>query len=172
CDAAHVAREPWKSCRKKIGIEGNVDVRIFQFVLRLDRLPERHLCPGKHVETQYKLEYADIIISLDADFLYAGFPGFTRYARDYAARRDPDGHMNRLYVIESTPTSTGVKADHRLPMRAAEVEEFTRALASALGINGGGVPPRDTQAKFLHAMVGDLRSQRGNSVVIVGDHQP
>jgi len=145
---------------------------VYEPVNRDNVLAGAQMAFGQPVETQYKLEYADIIISLDADFLYAGFPGFTRYARDYAARRDPDGHMNRLYVIESTPTSTGVKADHRLPMRAAEVEEFTRALASALGINGGGVPPRDTQAKFLHAMVGDLRSQRGNSVVIVGDHQP
>ena len=68
---------------------------------------------GEVVETRYDLSKADVIVSLDADFLYAGFPGSTRYIRDFAARRNPDGNMNRLYVIESTPSSTGMKADHR-----------------------------------------------------------
>ncbi len=70
---------------------------------------------GEAVETRYDLSKADVIVSLDADFLSAGFPGSTRYIRDFAARRNPDGNMNRLYVIESTPSSTGMKADHRLP---------------------------------------------------------
>ena len=70
---------------------------------------------GQAVETTYKLDAADVIVSLDADFLYAGFPGMTRYARDFAKRRDPDsGNMSRFYAIESTPTNTGAKADHRV----------------------------------------------------------
>ncbi len=61
---------------------------------------------GQPVETRYDFSKADVIVSLDADFLYAGFPGNTRYIRDFAKRRDPDsGSMNRLYVIESTPSS-------------------------------------------------------------------
>src|SRR6266403_4921176 len=35
---------------------------------------------GQPVETIYKLDAADVIVSLDADFLSAGFPGTTRYA--------------------------------------------------------------------------------------------
>jgi len=145
---------------------------VYEPVNRDNVLSGSQMVFGQVVETQYRLENADVIVSLDADFLYAGFPGFTRYARDYAARRNPDGKMNRLYVVESTPTSTGVKADHRLRVRAVEVEEVARALASALGINGGGVPPNDKQAKFLAAVVNDLRARRGTGVVIVGDHQP
>ena len=95
---------------------------------------------GQPVETQYKLENADVMLSLDADFLYAGFPGTVRYTRDFAARRKPDsGRMNRLYVVESTASSTGAKADHRLPMRALEVERFARALAAQLGVNAGAI---------------------------------
>ena len=41
--------------------------------------------------------------------------------------------MSRLYVAESTPSSTGAKADHRLPLRAAEIESFVRALDMMLG---------------------------------------
>src|SRR6202161_2199897 len=83
---------------------------------------------GQPVETRYDLSKADVIVSLDADFLYAGFPGNPKYIRDFARRRNPDAPMNRLYVIESTPTSTGAKADHRWPARASEVKEFVRAL--------------------------------------------
>ncbi len=72
---------------------------------------------GEPVETRYDFSKADVIVSLDADFLYAGFPGNTRYTRDFASRRNPDAEMSRLYVIESTPSSTGVKADHRLPVQ-------------------------------------------------------
>jgi MoCo/4Fe-4S cofactor protein with predicted Tat translocation signal len=125
---------------------------------------------GEPVETRYDLSKADVIVSLDADFLYAGFPGSARYTRDFAARRNPDATMNRLYVIESTPSSTGMKADHRLPMRAAEIENFARALASAVGANGGG-NASGVNSKFVSALAKDLQSHKGSSVVIVGDHQ-
>ena len=88
---------------------------------------------GEPVETRYDLSKADVIVSLDADFLYAGFPGSARYTRDFAARRNPDGNMNRLYVVESTPSSTGMKADHRLPMRAVDIDEFARNLSGGDG---------------------------------------
>src|SRR5258708_30088716 len=81
---------------------------------------------GEPVETRYDLSKADVVVSLDADFLYAGFPGSARYTRDFAARRNPDGNMNRLYVIESTPSSTGMKADHRLPVKATQIEILAR----------------------------------------------
>jgi MoCo/4Fe-4S cofactor protein with predicted Tat translocation signal len=128
---------------------------------------------GQPVETQYHLENADVIVSLDADFLYAGFPGFIKYARDYARRRNPDsGTMNRLYVIESTPTSTGVKADNRLPVRAVEVDAFARALGSGVGVGAASGSLAAEQQKFVAAVVSDLQSHRGSSVVIPGDHQP
>jgi MoCo/4Fe-4S cofactor protein with predicted Tat translocation signal len=127
---------------------------------------------GQPVETQYKLESADVIVSLDADFLYAGFPGSVRYARDFAKRRSPDdGTMSRLYVIESTPSSTGAKADHRLPLRASDVEGFARALGATLSGNPGGGGVSGEQQKYLTALAKDLQGHRGSSVVIAGDHQ-
>src|SRR5207253_4905981 len=127
---------------------------------------------GQPVETQYKLENADVILSLDADFLYAGFPGFARYARDFAKRRNPDaGQMSRLYVVESTPSSTGAKADHRLPLRAIEIESFAKTLASALGDKTGGRASGELD-KFAAAILKELQTHHGASVVIAGDHQP
>jgi len=126
---------------------------------------------GEVVETRYDLSKADVIVSLDADFLYAGFPGSARYTRDFAARRNPDGNMNRLYVIESTPSSTGMKADHRWPVKASEIDSFARALVSAVAGNAGGLASAEEQ-KFVSVIAKDLLAHKGSSVVIAGDHQP
>ena len=123
---------------------------MYEPVNRDNVLEGAKLAFGQPVETQYNFSKADVIVSLDADFLYAGFPGFTRYVRDFAKRRNPDaGEMNRLYVVESTPSSTGAKADHRLPVRAAEIESFARALAMMLGDEPTGASVRAEQQKFL-----------------------
>ena len=42
-------------------------------------------------------------------------PASTSLVRDYADRRkQPENGMNRLYAVESTTTTTGMKAEHRL----------------------------------------------------------
>jgi MoCo/4Fe-4S cofactor protein with predicted Tat translocation signal len=127
---------------------------------------------GQFIETRYNLEKADIILSLDGDFLSSGFPGFFYYARTFAARRNPDlkEKMSRFYSIESTPTNTGGKADHRLPVRASEVEVLARAIAAGLGV-GGGEAAKPEQQKFVAALVKDLQAHRGAAVVIPGDNQ-
>jgi molybdopterin-containing oxidoreductase family iron-sulfur binding subunit len=131
---------------------------------------------GQPAQAIYKLEAADVIVSLDADFLSAGFPGFHRYAREFAARRkvqhdergkSPRG-MNRLYVIESTPSNTGGKADHRLAMRASEIESIARALANAVGPVGKA---EGVAARFVQAVASDLTKHRATSLVIAGEHQ-
>ena len=126
---------------------------------------------GEVVETRYDLSKADVIVSLDADFLYAGFPGSARYTRDFAARRNPDANMNRLYVIESTPSSTGMKADHRLPLRASDVAAHAQTIASLIGVKVGEIGPPG-ESVFVKAVAADLTSHRGSSLVIAGDHQP
>jgi MoCo/4Fe-4S cofactor protein with predicted Tat translocation signal len=134
------------------------------------------------LETLYNLDRADVILSLDADFLYAGFPGFARYAREFAKRRDPDsGNMSRLYVVESGMSSTGAKADHRLPLRASDIENFARQLLLMLtGSPQGGLPVAGMigpnwsgeQASFGGALAADLANHKGASMVLAGDHQP
>jgi MoCo/4Fe-4S cofactor protein with predicted Tat translocation signal len=146
---------------------------VYEPVNRDNVLEGAKMAFGQPVETQYKLETADVILSLDADFLYASFPGNTRYIRDFAKRRNPEtGSLSRLYVAESTPSSTGAKADHHLSLQAAQVEPFARAVASILGVNAGGGVLSDAQQRFAAAVAKDLQNHRGSSVVIAGDHQP
>ena len=104
---------------------------------------------GRYINTVYRPERAEVILSLDSDFLASG-PGHFRYMKQFYRRRKLDtdpgvervgGEMNRLYVVEPTPTVTGSSADHRLPLRASQIDTFARALAAKLGVGGaeGGI---------------------------------
>jgi MoCo/4Fe-4S cofactor protein with predicted Tat translocation signal len=131
---------------------------------------------GKYANTFYRLENADVIVSLDADFVYRG-PGAVRYAREFASRRDPNGarSMNRLYVVEQSATTTGAMADHRLAIRAADVEAFSRALAAAIGVAPGGSGDASqlrVPGGWIEALAKDLRAHRGACAVIAGEEQP
>ena len=146
---------------------------VYEPVNRDNALEGAKLAFGQPVETRYDFSKADVIVSLDADFLYAGFPGNTRYIRDFASRRNPDGKMSRFYAIESTPTSTGAKADHRLPLPAWQIAQFAEALASYDGTAAtfsNSLSPE--MLKFAAAVGKSLQDARGKSVVIVGEHQP
>ena len=121
---------------------------------------------------QYNLADADVIVSLDADFLSgAAYPGFHKLVREYAARRKNPENLNRLYSIESTPTTTGLKAEHRLVLRASEIPAFAAELAKAVGV-AGVEPPNyawtDEQKKFLAVLAKDLKAHAGRCVVIPG----
>jgi molybdopterin-containing oxidoreductase family iron-sulfur binding subunit len=132
---------------------------------------------AEDVQPIYHFDRASVVLSLDADFLNAG-PGRLRYTRDFIDRRRlVKGHatMNRLYAAESTPTGTGIKADHRFGMRAVDVEGFARAVAAGLGVTGVTAPsalPASTPAAVVAAIVKDLKANRGAAVVVAGDQQP
>ncbi len=113
---------------------------------------------GRYVDIQYRFENADVIVSLDSDFLSTE-PGKLRYAREFAGRRKVapgETTMNHLYVIESTPTITGAMADHRFPMRSSEIASFGA----------------DRQPEWMRQIFEDLERSRGRSIVIAGETQP
>jgi molybdopterin-containing oxidoreductase family iron-sulfur binding subunit len=130
---------------------------------------------AKGLNVQYALSGADVIVSLDADFLSgAAFPGFHKLVREYAERRKDPEKLNRLYSIESTPTTTGMKAEHRLGLRASEIPAFAAELAGAVGVSGAEAPAynwSDEQKKFLAVLAKDLKAHAGKSVVIPGLYQ-
>src|SRR6266404_5139160 len=130
---------------------------------------------GQPVNTIYDFSKADRVLSLDADFL-AAMPGTLRYARDFAARRrvsQNQKEMNRLYVIETTPTTTGASADHRWPTGPTEVEPLAMLLSRKLGVNFGNqsLPPMvavDVHSSFVDGAAKDLQQHKGASIVIAG----
>ena len=123
---------------------------------------------GSYTDAQYKLEEADVILSLDADFLGGiAHPGFLPLAAGYAERhRYEEGKpMNRLYVVETMPTVTGFKAEHRLALKPSEIAGFATALANSAAPQGAS---GDAQ-KFFAALLGDLKAAGGKCVVIPGE---
>jgi MoCo/4Fe-4S cofactor protein with predicted Tat translocation signal len=124
---------------------------------------------GKYVDARYRFDKADVILSLDADFLLS-MPGHVRYAREFTARRRTrpgENGMNRLYVMESVPTITGAAADHRRPVRSSDIYGMASRISDALsGANSSGGDP------WIDAVVRDLQAARGKSLVVAGPHQP
>jgi molybdopterin-containing oxidoreductase family iron-sulfur binding subunit len=133
---------------------------------------------GEPVGVHYDFKKADVVLSLDADFLGSG-PGGLRYVADFMARRRVrtssaaanQARMNRLYVAEPAPTGTGAKADHRLGLPAREIEMLARAAAARLGIAGVG-GEGGAHEKWVAAVAKDLERHRGRSAVVAGDRQP
>ena len=135
---------------------------------------------GAGAEVHYDLTNADFILSLEADFLVNG-PGQLSYTRQFTDRRrgrsETDrANMNRLYVVESTPTLTGTKADHRLALRPSEIESFLKVLATRLQVSGveSTELPESIPTAWMDALVEDLgaESHRGKSAILVGEGQP
>jgi MoCo/4Fe-4S cofactor protein with predicted Tat translocation signal len=176
---------------------------------------------GRPVNTIYHFDQADVIVSLDADFLSCG-PGNLAYARQFADKRrvmtnvthtpqpkenlqegfqegpDSPRHnqsasyaeqtvgpahfppqvqaqgksaaettMNRMYVVEPSPSPTGGMADHRFVMRRSEVEAWAAELAAAVGGSQGA-----GKFKEIAAISKDLQAHKGACIVIAGQHQP
>ncbi len=140
---------------------------------------------GQPVTPIYNLEKADVVLSLDSDFLFLDAGGTVLPAKQFARRRkraaddEKNGEMNRLYVVEGQFTVTGGTADHRLRMRPSEVAGFAADLAGRLGMGGnqlqvvgGGAAGGDARARWLNVLVKDLNGHRGRSLVIAGPRQP
>jgi molybdopterin-containing oxidoreductase family iron-sulfur binding subunit len=131
---------------------------------------------GKPVRTVLHLEKADVVVSLDADFLQ-DHPNHTRHASDWAHKRrsaDVDKTMNRVYVAESAMSVTGSVADVRVGVAPSRLYVLARVMASKLGV--GGVPGddklNDAESKFVESAVRDLKEAKGNGLLVVGHTAP
>ena len=133
---------------------------------------------GEDLAVRYHVERADVILSLDSDFLNQG-PGRLGYSLDFASRREPkQGTMNRLYAVEPAPTITGTMADHRLALPSHLVPGLAQAIARKLEVKVAPTAAATATAvsparqKWIDAVAGDLREHRGASLVVAGETQP
>ncbi len=140
---------------------------------------------GEDVTPVYHFNRADVILSLDDDFLASG-PGRLNNARNFIERRrvrHSDGkaaEMNRLYMVQSTPTITGAAADHQLSLRPSQIEALAREIARRLEIelpSAGAAALDSIPAEWIDAVVDDLQNYRlmrnsGACLVLAGQSQP
>lgn len=121
--------------------------------------------PTNSVENRIDLSNADVIFALESNFLYDQ-PDSLALIRAFSKRRggDDGGMWNRLYVAESCPTITGVKADHRFAVPPQQFDELAAALLASIR----GHSPKDDRWSWLNALTGDLRQHSGRSLLIAG----
>jgi molybdopterin-containing oxidoreductase family iron-sulfur binding subunit len=141
-----------------------------------------------------RLDQADVIVSLDRDFLFDD-PAMVANTRGFSARRkvlSTADTMSRLYMVESGLSVTGTKADHRLGMPASHIPAFAVALARRLMGEGGVSAPAlkaavdrvslptgvSIDAAFVDALAKDLladeagKSRAGRTLIVAGPTQP
>ncbi len=130
---------------------------------------------GRAVQIRYDFSNADVVLSLDADFLGPG-PGQLAYSHDFAERRrvrSAEDTMNRLYMLELSPTVTSSMSDHRISLTPTQIGAAARHIAGQLGVEGAsGEPPEGLTGEWVAALVEDLRGAEGRCVVVAGAEQP
>jgi MoCo/4Fe-4S cofactor protein with predicted Tat translocation signal len=143
---------------------------------------------GRSLQAHYDFAEAEVILSLDADFL-SSMPFHLRHARAWAEQRrlpNPSAEMNRMYIAEGMLSVTGSAADHRLRVRPSEVHAVAVAvlveLIRAHGVRPGPLPPEVDDALehgrepaaagvWVRAVARDLAEHRGRGVVVAGERQ-
>jgi MoCo/4Fe-4S cofactor protein with predicted Tat translocation signal len=129
----------------------------------------------------YNLEKADVILSLDADFLGAS-EGTVQTIAGFAAGRRRLGKtqetMSRLYVVEGCFSLTGGMADHRLRLPSSSIGAFAMALAGGVGAPAGQTGTgfaafSDPNVRtWIAELVKELNNAKGRSLVMCGSQQP
>ena len=118
------------------------------------------------------------MLSLDADFLRREGAGGPALRAQFASRRRVDAEpdrLNRLYVVEATPSVTGGRADHRLPLKASQIDGFARAdRAPSVGVRRrhrrGRRRAREAYVDAIAEGPGARTAAR--SLVVAGEAQP
>ncbi|MGH9341249.1 MAG: TAT-variant-translocated molybdopterin oxidoreductase, partial [Acidobacteriota bacterium] len=123
----------------------------------------------------YSFDRADVVFSLDSDFLSSP-PSGVRYTKDFSRKRRVTAgstDMNRLYIVEGSVSVTGSMADHRLALKPSQIRQVAQALAGRLGVAGAAAPAVDFISQdWMAALARDLQNHRGSSIVIAGEGQP
>jgi MoCo/4Fe-4S cofactor protein with predicted Tat translocation signal len=137
---------------------------------------------GKQVTPYYKLDEAEVIVSLDCDFIGAeqdAHINIRRFAKGRKITKSTDT-MSRLYAVESLMTLTGANADHRLrvpPSAVAavaarfgtEILKNQNDFITALQLLTNSVKD---QEKWIVECAKDLLAHPGKSLVLAGHRQP
>ncbi len=131
------------------------------------------LAYGSVLRPLYNIKNAQVVATFD-DCLLSGHANSLAHSRDWAANRktvDEAGNkMCRVYSIESTYTTTGTVADHRLPIGPAQIAAAVHALAGKLSVAGAksGALEAGTE-KFIATLAADLQANKGAALVTLGD---
>lgn len=123
---------------------------------------------GRRAVPSYHFDKADVIVSINADFL-GTWVSPVQFAHDYAKGRKTDGKkMSRHVQIESSMSLTGSNADNRILVKPSEQGQAILALYNAV-VGGGGAATLDADTtKKINAVANELKSHSGHGLVVSG----
>jgi len=130
---------------------------------------------GQRLQPVYRFDRAEVIVSLDDDFMGEDAAS-VEATRQFTKKRKvskPGEPMNRLYLVESRFSITGAMADHRLRIKSGEVLQFASDLAVEVGAKSAlkVLKPGDRTQKWLAAVARDLKANAGKCLVTAGPMQ-
>lgn len=130
---------------------------------------------GKAVIPSYDFKKADVIVSVNADFL-GNWLGGLSFVNDYATRRKvngTDGNMSMHFHFEPALSLTGSNADYRAAYTPSEegavVAALYNAVAAATGAAGCGVTGNNLGGLVDNAAK-KLVAAKGRSIVVSGSN--
>jgi molybdopterin-containing oxidoreductase family iron-sulfur binding subunit len=129
---------------------------------------------GSDLSPIYDFSEAEVVVSLNADFL-AGYAYPVSYARQFMQRRratDHGKHANTLFVAENGLSLTGLKANQRLALSSAQLQNFAKDLFFALEPNAGNVTSKDTVTADVRKLAAMISRNAGHCAFLAGDEQP
>jgi len=126
----------------------------------------------------YHLEKADIVLTIESDFIGSDLNPIHNqkmFAKKRRVKTKTD-KMNRLYSVESNLTCSGMMADHRLKIKPSEIYDFIKELNNMLvgsGIRGLKKIQSKSSTfknnKIIKALVDDLVKNKSKSLISAGD---
>ncbi|MEE2912479.1 MAG: TAT-variant-translocated molybdopterin oxidoreductase, partial [Planctomycetota bacterium] len=123
----------------------------------------------------YDYSQADVIVSLDENFLGAGGMQVAN-TRGWAVGRNPEGgEISRVWLMESALSVTGANADERQAMRPAEIASVvekldTHFIGMQISIQGAATLNVEQEA-WISKMIADLEHAGNRGLVVVGASQ-
>ena len=129
---------------------------------------------GKPVRPRFLFDKADVVVSLDCDFL-GSEQDVHNNIRRFAQRRHlekPEDGLNRLYAVESLYSLTGINADHRLRLPSGAIGQVAKALLSVVQNGNADTLPPGVDPKWVTECGKDLTAHRGKGLVVAGYRQP
>lgn len=130
-------------------------------------------CFGEAGISDYRFDYADMIVSFDADFL-GNWLMPVEHIRQYAKKRklsDGNTSMSRHIQFESRMSLTGSNADQRIPVKPSEQAGLIAQLYNEiLKLKGSTAYPITEGSADLKAIAKELWAKKGKSLVVAGEN--
>lgn len=125
---------------------------------------------GRRAFPSYKLSEAEVVVSLNADFL-GTWGDNVWYTGEWAKTRRPEnGDMSRLHAFESGMSLTGSNADRRTRVKPSEQGRIAAALLFELSGEGSAVELGEKAKAGVKAAAADLKRAGAKGLVIAGDN--